>query len=215
MSSVWNNNIVVHACETCNKEFRDRRALKKHRVVHDASLKKAECSHCHLKFRCNNMLRRHVASFHGSAQAPPTAHRCEMCDWAGFTKISLKEHQKSHLKCSHEDCNRRFKTFFLAMKHARLHAAADNKCPQCDKKFIYKRILVDHLKRHRAVLKGELRALDREEAPQRRRVPSTPHATKCFNCGQTFNNRWLLNRLLRRDCNYLEIPYVGDFMDDS
>ena len=206
---------VPYQCTVCKKIFRSKKGLKEHAVVHDPSLKKAQCTECALKFRDNNHLKRHIQSAHGQPGSPPTGHTCEMCNWVGYSKATLERHQKTHRVC--QICNRRFRTFFLALKHKRLHDR-NLKCPICENPpamFLYERIYLKHLKKHRAELRREIGKIDRREngEPSRRKsLPSRSH--QCFNCAKNFINRWLLNRHLKQECRHLEIPPIRDFFMD-
>ena len=207
-------------CEVCSKTFKDRRALKRHAVAHDPSLRKAVCPHCPSRFRCNNSLKRHVTSCHGTPRDAPTEHRCGLCPWAGYSKASLTRHEKTHLLCKHEGCNRLFKNIFHAKRHQLRHSNMLT-CPTCDMKFMVHRAFMKHVRRHGAIERRQAR----QEANRRNResdelAANTNSGTggakiRCMNCTKGFSNRWLLNRHLRRECTFLEIPDVKELIDEE
>ncbi|KAI4455323.1 zinc finger protein [Holotrichia oblita] len=161
-------------CEICNKGFRRRFDLKRHKVTH-TNVEMSECSICFklvtdVKRHMKTHFSQHICDICGSKFAwkcnlikhirihtGDRPYTCEMCGKSFTQKSTLDIHIKSihtgekrHI-C--ENCGKKFTTSAELRKHSGVHIPNSEKkfvCEinGCDKAFVTKQRRHDHMKRH-------------------------------------------------------------------
>ncbi|KAL0853022.1 hypothetical protein ABMA27_012803 [Loxostege sticticalis] len=159
-------------CDTCKREFKNHRQLKKHMLIH----RLYDCPECSEKFP-KTELQYHRADEHGVPM--PT---CAICGYRTESRYTLLKHQRRvHMNertipCPHCDmkffenatlnqhlvrhnpvkkyeckfCGKRFPRSETLLRHERIHTGEKNKvCNLCGEKFVQKASLNYHMmKRH-------------------------------------------------------------------
>uniref|UniRef100_A0A182WAS9 Protein krueppel n=1 Tax=Anopheles minimus TaxID=112268 RepID=A0A182WAS9_9DIPT len=80
----------IPTCSICNKEFKSKSILYRHRQTHFE--KNFECSMCEKKFSSNYQL-----NIHEQRHKKQKCHKCPHCDKAFFNETELKNHIQHHL----------------------------------------------------------------------------------------------------------------------
>ncbi|XP_066254819.1 zinc finger protein 431-like [Euwallacea similis] len=152
-------------CHLCNKVFKYDTHLRAHIKIH--SELKFPCQYCNKIFPNMTKLRKHVNRSH-------VVNECEFCkkvfyDKAEFTKHKRAEHlEEKPTKC--EFCKKEFEKPRNLQEHIRVqhtNDGLDNKCNICEKTFINRFLLHNHIKTH-------------------------DKCFKCTNCDMTFASRYNL-----------------------
>jgi uncharacterized Zn-finger protein len=136
-------------CIDCNKVFRDKVKLEKHKV-HQHSAKTIHCDLCEEKFSTNNKLKIHRGRKHFKLRDFP----CKECPKKFFSKTDVRTHivqvhsDYKPYKC--DMCPATFKRNTAWHTHRKTHIYEENlECPVCQKMFQSKTGLRVHLDNHR------------------------------------------------------------------
>ena len=81
-------NSFKYKCDTCQKEFAEKRQLRAHMVTHGGSA--INCRICDRKYTTEFALKRHMASAHEQA-----IYTCPVCQRTFGDKDVLKDHTKA------------------------------------------------------------------------------------------------------------------------
>ena len=165
--------------------------------------KMIKCRKCTKQFVDNTHLKRHEALVHMKEDK----YQCKECRQRFATAIELKKHFKTHLTC--EACNKNFISLFKLNAHRRLHDN-EHECGTCQQKFLYIKEFEKHVASHK---RQEFNKTKKEKEKKKMDKPPSPRSAKCFNCDQVFENRVLLNRHLKSECDHLSIPNLLFLMD--
>ena len=153
-------------CDICGKAMTTQFYLVKHKRQQHVRGKDIKCEHCDRLFRRKDGLRRHIDSKH-----PDTSEKkftCTICEKSFIFKISLCHHlydihktssqnyesdfetvkkKKKSIKCAY--CEQQFERIHVRERHIDLiHPDTAEKnvtCTKCEKSFIFKSSLVEHL----------------------------------------------------------------------
>ncbi|XP_029907636.1 zinc finger protein OZF-like [Myripristis murdjan] len=141
-----NTGKEVRHGSVCGKDFKHKRNLKKHTMVHKKE-KPYSCPSCSKKFSDNYQLRRHMKSH---AQEKP--YNCSVCGKGFIQKTKLEKHIRVHtgekpFSCS--SCSKRFSDKKQLRRHMRVHTGEKPfPCSVCGKGFTVKFNLNTHLRIH-------------------------------------------------------------------
>lgn len=139
----------VYKCEICFKQFKRNFSLKIHKRIHYDE-KPFKCELCPMEFNQKSNYTKHKL-IHLN-QKP---HKCDQCDNSFSQKSHLINHQILHAaedikpyKCSY--CEKGFSNTNCLMKHVQIfHFGREMfKCENCDKIFVSRSGLKNHLKTH-------------------------------------------------------------------
>ena len=149
---------VIHVCDECGKTFKTDASLRKHRKLHDPSLKKKEkpmCEICGEKFM---YLQEHVRKMHGGTKSK----MCEFCGKGFHTKNQLNMHMmrkhtgEKRFRCSfcfHGVVTKSELDEHIRRRHSDTESIEDVRdkpfqCSLCKKRFKIRGSLTDHMRKH-------------------------------------------------------------------
>lgn len=163
---------VNRTCGICNKTFANKASLQ----IHQDMYHKLKCKHCEKVFETRDLMKQHIAEDHRIARHKLPTIKCDICGLPFSGTESYKRHvRRQHSKkCKHCDevlqtdklladhmakehsifnkspiCDICSKAFYskhsLAMHYEKIHNY-NLKCMQCDKEFLSKPLLKQHLK---------------------------------------------------------------------
>ena len=211
-----NSSTTTYNCEAClinfhgNKHNYDQHMGSANHYKTVNSLKPAtstsklnDQSFIFSKSTANKIIKTVPVGTIGQRNIPSTSEtwNCNKCN-VQFTNLQLlKQHNaKSHeaaLKSVVENrylcrnCKRKFTTNYLLEKHMKLHVTG-HICLQCNAKFMYKRMLMQHIKRVHVQTMPRI---------------NNNNKLECFNCKSLFSSRWMLNRHLKNAMNSTQNAY--------
>lgn len=134
-------------CLKCRKHFMRRERLEFHEMRHNENMDEFICSTCGKEFSGENSLYEHYLFVHKGARP----HICDVCGKSFQLKARLKEHLRKHtgeLPYQCEICGLRCMTTHALKFHKRSHFSTRHTCEICDKSFIKKQNLNEHLEKH-------------------------------------------------------------------
>jgi len=142
-------------CQICDKNFRTVGYFRKHQTIHN---KRFRCQACDKRFPIKSQLLSHIENVHEN----PGRFKCNVCKVGLNTKLSLKRHQRVHIK------NR--------IKHL--------KCDKCDFATDLRHSMIGHLKRHD-------RKIKRCDKCDKNLLRNVPHECSlvCKFCDKKFTRR--------------------------
>ncbi|XP_011159477.1 zinc finger protein 84 [Solenopsis invicta] len=134
-------------CSKCRKHFMRRERLEFHEMRHNENMDEFICSTCGKEFSGENSLYEHYLFVHKGVRP----HICEVCGKSFQLKVRLKEHLRKHTgekpyQC--EICGLRCMTTHALKFHKKSHLAHRHTCEICNKSFIKKQNLNEHLEKH-------------------------------------------------------------------
>lgn len=118
---------------------------KKANIPHKEKIKKIPCETCGKWVQERNM-KQHCLTHADSRQ-----YACNLCDKTYPIKRSLVQHKlevhiKRELFCPVETCKKVFHNKTVLYQHMDMHSGVKQKCPQCEKEFVYRRDLNAHIR---------------------------------------------------------------------
>lgn len=156
-----------HKCLHCEKEFENRRALKRHEKNHTQE-KTFPCTVCLKMFKTKAQREEHVASHETDSE-----FKCDQCPYIAKRIKYLRYHMKKHRKEYSAFCEPCQEGFFsrdkLETHNIAKHGAQPYQCEICRKLFLSKYSLFTHNKKH---------------LPIEERLHY-----QCELCGKSFNNK--------------------------
>lgn len=134
-------------CSKCRKHFMRQERLEFHEMRHNENMDEFICSTCGKDFSGENSLYEHYLFVHKGARP----HICEVCGKSFQLKARLKEHHRKHTgekpyQC--EICGLRCMTSHALKFHKKSHFSIRHTCEICDKSFLKKQNLNEHLEKH-------------------------------------------------------------------
>lgn len=130
--------VKKYQCERCGKQFVHDTSFRMHMYAHD-NTRKVSCKVCHRQFRCTPHLNRHMRIHTGEKP-----YSCPTCGRLFAQRYNMMMHYKSH------DPN-----------------SGDHKCTICDKSFVMRKRLNEHLKlEHNIILE-----MNENKTERPRRIP--------------------------------------------
>ena len=118
-------NLRDYVCTICNKSYKRSDHLKRHMVVHDPEPNYYECEYCLKKFNFNYHLTAHLKNVH--FESKQKQYECEKCHLFFNKKRKLYKHQNTE----HQKVIEKIPCYF----------------PYCNKSYITKQKLEDHIKK--------------------------------------------------------------------
>ncbi|XP_011644475.1 zinc finger protein 615-like [Pogonomyrmex barbatus] len=136
-----------YQCLKCRKHFLRRERLEFHEMRHNENMNEFICSTCGKEFSGENSLYEHYLFVHVGARP----HICEVCGKSFQLKARLKEHLRKHTgekpyQC--EICGQRCMTSHSLKFHKKSHFPVRHACSVCNKSFLKKQNLNEHLEKH-------------------------------------------------------------------
>ena len=174
------DNSGPYLCTVCDKRYRTKRELSRHRIVHIGKYKCIECGKCFILLNghgythsgekpCNVCRKQFIQA--DSGERP---FKCHVCGMTFSVSGYLNGHMRVHTRDKPYKCDMCDKAFSLSgslNKHMRIHTGENPyKCYVCDKTFRE----TGHLKVHMRIHVGE-----------------KPY--KCHLCDKAFNQSGHLN----------------------
>ncbi|KAI5755063.1 hypothetical protein M8J77_013746 [Diaphorina citri] len=163
-----------HKCEHCEKEFENRRALKRHEKNHTQE-KTFPCTVCLKMFKTKAQREEHIAS-----HVTDSEFKCDQCPYVAKRIKYLRYHMKKHRKEYSAYCEPCQEGFFsrdkLETHNIAKHGAQPYQCETCRKLFLSKYSLFTHNKKH---------------LPIEERLHY-----QCELCGKSFNNKQTFSKFL-------------------
>lgn len=168
-------------CHICGKQSSCQSSLNRHLAYHN-SKRPYLCKHCDFSTKSRSILKVHVSRKHLGTQKPCgecgkvfkseislkqhamrmhslRKHVCHICQKAFTEKHSLDKHiLRKHSKQSLYECkvcDGEFHTIRQLKEHMHSHRQGNVSCPNCGKKFFYKKYLERHMIRCKPLLEGE------------------------------------------------------------
>ena len=169
-------------CEICNKLVDN---LKRHNsIFHTKERPLFPCNQCNMSCVSKIILQKHIQRVHekvfshicgycGKGEMSNTnliAHErvhtgerpfcCDMCGKTFYTKTTLNSHKRTHVterKFECKICGKRYKTLAGKSEHEKAHSEESkiHKCTICERKFMKKSVLKQHLLSHTDVMDFE------------------------------------------------------------
>ncbi|XP_054730203.1 gastrula zinc finger protein XlCGF57.1-like [Anastrepha obliqua] len=143
--------IKDHVCKVCGAAKVTRTELLTHMRTHKPNLEKFKCSICPQEFNHKNAISRHVRVVHEGQRRFP----CSYCPKRFGTRNSQVCHERLHtgerpFNC--KLCNKRYAQVEGLKSHMKSHDKNLRKyvCSFCSQRFITRKNLIDHEKRHRS-----------------------------------------------------------------
>ena len=152
----------LETCTQCNKKFLGERMLRQHVLLHHQAPveKQYICYDCNLQFSGRKGLTSHMNNKHREKLSVKERWKfqCKTCNRMFRSAKALEVHGKVHSslrphECS--QCGKRFKEARHLLEHEMRHQEGQFPCPECDKKYVFFRDLVKHLKTHSEVKEFE------------------------------------------------------------
>ena len=199
--NIHKNDSHTFNCEICGRKYTRHASLREHIDVHHrAETPKFTCAKCgesfnrqstkwrheksHLDYRpfeCKICLKRFLQpkclKYHERRHSNERPFECTICTKKFKTKSSLKNHNLTHTEEKPFHCNiclERFKAPHYLRIHKLTHNKPINKCSYCDKSFVLKSVLKEHMRSH-----------------------TDQKNFKCTECNRSFLRNWMLNRHLK------------------
>lgn len=144
-------------CEECGKMFSNPVAVSQHiTTVHRKIKFKCVAENCGRVFTTQLHLSKHVSVFHSN----PDSHPCRICNKQFQSQADLNIHMNTihpegfdeKFKC--EICSQHLISYKVYLAHMRKHREGKFVCEYCDKRFLQKVHLNNHLISHRDVAKN-------------------------------------------------------------
>ena len=153
----------VVKCQICDTDFSENGSLKRHiRTVHEGKKSESQrCPKCSKMFSSKPHMKKHIESVHEGKKP----YKCSQCSAAFYQSSGLDRHNSSFNACSiHEkkklDSSRNNQCPHCDYKNStnqKLNRHIDNNhsdqytekkhvCEKCEKSFIFKSSLIDHIK---------------------------------------------------------------------
>ncbi|XP_057665852.1 zinc finger protein draculin-like [Diorhabda carinulata] len=132
-------------CGLCNKAFNTERGLESHLSTHNEL--QFPCEFCGKIYPSMYRIKRHIKRAHAPC-------KCEHCGQVFHDRFLYNKHIKEHSQQTKYECEYCQKVFEKAKnlsEHFRLQHKQDDekrKCPICEKEFINKALLRNHIKTH-------------------------------------------------------------------
>ncbi|XP_012158781.1 zinc finger protein 852 [Ceratitis capitata] len=143
--------IKDHVCKECGVAKVTRTELLTHMRIHKPNVEKFKCTICPQEFNHKNAISRHVRVVHEGQRRFP----CSFCPKRFGTRNSQVCHERLHtgerpFNC--ELCNKRYAQVEGLKSHMKSHDKNLRKhvCSFCSQRFITRRNLLDHEKRHQS-----------------------------------------------------------------
>ena len=135
-------------CNICDEQFSYSTHLKNHKRTHTGE-KPYKCNICDMNFTQRASLKTHLLIHSGERP-----YKCDLCS-KSFRRIQcLKEHNRAKhnhpkIKCTWDGCNAEFNTLSGRIYHIKVHHdPTPYHCDQCNRKYVFKRELVHHKRKH-------------------------------------------------------------------
>ncbi|XP_050329025.1 zinc finger protein 287 [Bactrocera neohumeralis] len=143
--------IKDHVCKVCGVAKVTRTELLTHMRIHKPNLEKFKCSICPQEFNHKNAISRHVRVVHEGQRRFP----CSFCPKRFGTRNSQVCHERLHtgerpFNC--ELCHKRYAQVEGLKSHMKSHDKnlRTHVCSFCSQRFITRKNLIDHEKRHQS-----------------------------------------------------------------
>ncbi|XP_063590853.1 zinc finger protein 26-like [Penaeus indicus] len=136
-------------CEACMRYMSSKMTLEYHQAVPQS------CPHCEATWPCKRSLRDHILKIHDEAKV--TKEGCLMCELCNKTFMYRNRYlnhiaqHSSEKKFECQKCNKSFSTYHALYCHNKqVHEKHNYRhpCSMCDKVFICKAKLVEHIRTH-------------------------------------------------------------------
>ncbi|XP_037816614.1 zinc finger protein 883-like [Lucilia sericata] len=208
-----NINKLKYACDKCEKVFKRPYCLTRHSRVHSAD-RPHECKVCTYRFACLNTLKIHMfkhkkESGQLDTPTPPKGIKCPVCPRRcrnrGTLAMHLLEHKhkKNYYSCMVCEFN------FTTKKNLTTHTISQHpeveklKCDECEKIFVVRAHLEEHIKRHKDQENLICLMCDKEfrnnaALTEHMRIHSTENPNLCPKCGKTFCSKSSLIQHMER-----------------
>ncbi|XP_026739898.1 zinc finger protein 2 homolog [Trichoplusia ni] len=201
-------------CNTCDKTYPTKHALKHHINTHTRE-KVFTCDYCNKTFLGRTVLRKHIL-FHLGLNKKKL---CDLCGWSFNDSSNLRSHVRSvHLKLRPFVCNTCGKTF-KAKKHLKDHQFKHGTgskrffCDKCDKKYSTCTSLKIHRLKHDNVFKCSKCPLTFESQASLTMHLKQSHSRyyPCDVCNNVMSSQKSLNRHKR---NHAGLKYPCDICNE-
>lgn len=142
-------------CTLCDRSYHRRQHLQRHVAeIHEKQPRLEQplsCDHCDRNFTTVWGLRRHQIKIKEN-KAPLRQHQCEVCKRKFYSENFLKQHLLKHerFKCNIPSCPLLAHSFHWQFynKHMTDYHSEPFDCEHCDKRFLYKSQIRQHVQLH-------------------------------------------------------------------
>ncbi|KAL5278019.1 hypothetical protein ACFFRR_002956 [Megaselia abdita] len=202
-------------CKECQKDFANKRNLRKHLKTHGKRERSFQCGFCEKAFLSKSHLIIHSESHSNFTFS------CDICGKSFYRKEGLKQHIKKHLdqtiKC--DVCSKQFSTSSDLKVHMRFHNNEfPYQCDLCPEKFVIKGNYNYHLKQHnRENFKCSICSVEISLASAFRRHifihTGKPFPCPVETCNSSFSVKSLLTNHMKnkhdRDLSMEELKFIN------
>ncbi|XP_037816626.1 zinc finger protein 62 homolog [Lucilia sericata] len=205
-------NKLIYACDKCDKVFKRPYCLRRHNRVHAAE-RPHECKVCTYRFASLNILKIHMFKHKkesGQLDTPtPKGIKCPECPRRCRNQNTLAVHLLEHKRkrkdypcmvCQHNFTSVKTLTVHIITKHPEVEQL---KCDECEKTFVVRAHLEEHIKRHKdqenlICLVCEREFPNNAVLREHMRIHSSENPYLCPKCGKTFSSNSCLHQHMER-----------------
>ncbi|XP_050079672.1 zinc finger protein 816-like [Anopheles maculipalpis] len=139
-------------CEICNKGFTHKNSLECHMRSQHGTGNTYDCKLCDKTYKHPGGYRHHMAQVH--TYASEKRFPCSICSKRFDDRLALKRHGRVHSSDRPYACGvcpKQFKSSYAKITHEITHTGAVFPCTVCEKKYRYKSLLSQHMRKDHPV----------------------------------------------------------------